>query len=215
ASQRFDAGSSERGLAAVQGAMALVRTREITSRALFGSKGVRALQAAAKEWSTRGDEGRAHAMYELIGQASGDQPVLQDAKDHLNALNSWATSQTGRPMINAAAIQHAAVSRRVMEPTESALSDSTDATIKWVQAALEIRAKYRVRGSDLSQEELYEGRRALEAGGLTLVCLYLRDADAVGALAAVDKAQARQLLREDTAKALERVTERADAAHWL
>jgi tetratricopeptide (TPR) repeat protein len=118
-------------------------------------------------------------------------------------------------MIVTSALERAAVARRVLEPTDAALQEATDATIKWVQAAVEIRATFRVRKSDLSQEEAFEARRALEAGGLTLVALYLRDADPVGALAAVDRAQARALLREDTAKALERVSERADGPRWL
>src|SRR5436190_24007516 len=66
AADRFLAGSHDRGLAAVQGALALVHTHEPTQPATFGPRGAAAMFAAAREYSARGDEGRARAMYDMI-----------------------------------------------------------------------------------------------------------------------------------------------------
>lgn len=214
AAARFAAGSSERGLAAVQGALTLVRVGEIAP-GLFGPKGAGALAASAREYASRGEEGRARAAYELLLFAGADAAASQDAHEHLAALAAWSQSQTGKPMLTAASAQREASARRMLEPSDAALRDADEGVAKWLQAAVDLRAKYRVRRGDLSPEEALEARRALEAGGLTLVALHLRDADAKGALAAVDRAQARALLREDTARALERADARPEASAWI
>jgi tetratricopeptide (TPR) repeat protein len=209
ASARFQSGNVDRALAAVQGALALVRSRELTKDTL-GKLAPLALGAAAKEYASRGDEGRAWAIYEVLWRTNDDA----GAKDHLSALQSWLQAQGGKPMLVAAHAARAAVARRILEPSDVAAEEATQAVFKAVQVAMQIRATFRQR-QDLTQEEAYEARRTLESAGLTVVAIHLRDADAAGALAAVDRGKLRPLVREETLRALERVVEHADPQGWL
>lgn len=211
AATRFAAGRPERGLVSVQGALALVHAHELTA---LGTGARAALAPAAMQWASGGDDGRARAAYELLaGVGSGAERA--DAKEHLTAIAAWSkAAPPKKPMLAVAAAARAALGRRVLEPTDEALADASLAVLEWIHAALEIRTSFRSHTGTLTQEEAYEARRALEAGGLTLVLLYLRDADAAGAVAALGRGQARALVRDETVKALEAVVDRPTADRW-
>src|SRR5439155_11705825 len=68
------------------------------------------------------------------------------------------------------------------------------------------------------REEQIGAWRALQTGPAVLAALYLRDGDANGALAALDKAEARIFLAKqlpDFVSALEGVADGPDAGRWL
>ena len=71
------------------------------------------------------------------------------------------------------------------------------------------------RKSPPPREEVGEALRALQTGGTVLAALYLRDADARGALAAIDKAQARDLVRPELLAALTAAADKPDAERWI
>jgi tetratricopeptide (TPR) repeat protein len=203
---RFRTRAGERGLAAVNGGLYLVRVGEAT-QGMLGPHGAEALKGAARELSNRGDEGRARAIYDLLLQIAPNAD-RGDIRSHVTALDVWTRDAvaTGGPVTSAGGLERVAVHRRLLEPSQEALADASNATIEWIKRAVVLRDKFRKTRVTPPREEGAEAWRALETGPVVLASLYLRDADAQGALAALERAQARELLeseRPQFAQALE------------
>ena len=214
AASRFDQRRPEAGTAAVRGGLTLAQTGELTAEAL-GPDAAKALTGAALEYSRRGDEGRARAVYELLHQVL---PEAQrgDTRGHLDALKAWLQGTTsGGPMQAAGSLESAAVARRMLEPTAQARSEATSYATAWLAQSYEVRRVFRERRVQPEREEAIEALRALGTGPTVLAAIHLRDGDAVGALGAIDKAEARGIARQDLLGSLERVAERAEPAAWL
>jgi len=197
ADARFKAHAPDRGLAAVVGGLYLVRVGELTDR-LLGARGPDALKAALRDLSARGDEGRARALYDL------SLPLVADAEKadvvaHLSALDAWTRDAVaaGGPVASAGALERIAVRRRLLEPSDAALAGAVQATGDWIARAIVLRDKFRKTRSQPPREEGAEAWRALETGPLVLASLYLRDANAAGAMAALERSQARELLESE------------------
>ncbi len=197
AAARFRTRAPDRGLAALSGAIYLVRVGEPVQRA-FGAGSVSALESGVHELSVRGDEGRAVALYHLIAQV-GPAAGRDDVRGHLAALDSWTRTAvaTGGPVGSAGALERAAVRRRLLEPTQEALTDAAVATGEWIKRSVVLRDKFRKNRVQPPREEGGEAWRALETGPVVLASLYLRDGDVPGALAAIDRAQVRELLESE------------------
>jgi tetratricopeptide (TPR) repeat protein len=198
ASQRFEAHNTERGLAAVSGGIYLLHVGDPV-QGVFGPKGADALRGASHELAVRGDEGRAHAAYELLLPLASDAERAE-VQSHVDALVDWtrATTGAGGPVESAGGRERVAVHRRMLEPTQAALDDAAAATSDWITQALALRDKFRRDRKQPPREEGAEAWRALETGPVVLAALYLRDGDAVGAMAAVDKVpQGRELLEAE------------------
>ena len=216
AAERFKGHAPQRGLATVIGGLELIRLGELNP-AMLGPGSRDALRGAAKELSARGDEGRARAVFEIWSRVAPDAEKAE-IKSHLDALAAWMkdAASRGGPVASAGARETAAVSRRLLEPSQAALDEASAATIDWVDKAFELRQNAdRARKAPPSREEVTEALRALQTGGTVLAALYLRDADAKGALAAIEKAQARDLVRPELMAALSAVNEKVDAGLWL
>jgi tetratricopeptide (TPR) repeat protein len=206
ADARFKSRNPERGFAALSGALYLVHAGEATP-ATFGPRGPEALKSAARELSARGDEGRARAVYDLLVQVAPDADRA-DMRSHIAALDTWMRDAvaTGGPVASAGGLEKAATHRRLLEPSREALNDAAAATTEWIKRAVILRDRFRKTRVQPPREEGAEAWRALETGPLVLASLYLRDADAAGALRALDLAQSRELLeagRPQFAAALE------------
>jgi tetratricopeptide (TPR) repeat protein len=197
AAARFKARASDRGLEAVSGGIYLVRVGERLPNVL-GPGSVVALEAAVHELSLRGDEGRARALYNLLLQV-GPAPMHADVHDHLQAIEVWMRDAvaTGGPVASAGALERVAVRRRLLEPSSEALSDAANATTSWIQRSVQLRDKFRKSRVQPPRDEGTEAWRALETGPIVLASLYLRDGDMAGAMAALDRAQARELLESE------------------
>jgi cellulose synthase operon protein C len=197
AEARFKARAPDRGLAALSGAIYLVRVGEPVQR-VFGSGAGRALESGAHDLAVRGDEGRSLALYHLISQV-GPASVHDDVRGHLAALDVWTRTAvgTGGPVASAGALERVAVRRRLLEPTPEALAEAANATGEWIKRSVVLRDKFRKSRVQPPREEGGEAWRALETGPVVLASLYLRDGDAAGALAAIDHAQARDLLESE------------------
>ncbi len=214
AAQRFDDRMPEAGTAAVKGGLTLVRVGELTEGAL-GPDGPKALRGAAAEYAKRGDDGRARAMYELLTKVLPEKE-RGDARDHLEAVKSWTQSTaTGGAMQAAGSLEAAAVARRMLEPSVEAREEASARTVAWIAQSFEVRRIFRERRVQPDREEAVEALRALGTGPTVLAALHLRDADAQSALAALEKAEARDLTRPDILGALERVADRAEPSSWL
>jgi tetratricopeptide (TPR) repeat protein len=195
---RFKSRATDRGLSAVSGGLYFVHVGEQTQR-LLGPRGPEALKGALRELSIRGDEGRARSLYDLLLPLVADAERV-DVLSHLSALDAWTRDAVavGGPVASAGAIERIAVRRRLLESSEAALTDAARATGEWIARAVVLRDKFRkTPHTQPPREEGAEAWRALETGPLVLVALYLRDANASGAMAALDRAQARELLESE------------------
>jgi len=197
ADARFHARAGERGLAAVSGGLYLVRVGEAVQGAV-GPHGPEALKAAARELATRGDEGRSQALYDLLMEVA-PQADRAEVKQHLTALEAWNRQAvgTGGPVASAGALQRVAVHRRLLEPSREALADAVAATGEWIRRAITLRDQFRKTRVQPPRDEGAEAWRALETGPVVMAALFLRDADAAGALKAIDAAGARDLLESE------------------
>jgi cellulose synthase operon protein C len=218
ASARFHAHSAERGLAAVTGALYLVHAGEAMP-GTFGPSGADAIGAAVRELAVRGDEGRARAAYELLLQV-GPPAAQADIRGHLKSLDEWTQTAVadGGPVASAGALERVAVHRRLLEPSQVALTDAAKAVGEWIQRAIVLRDKFRKTRVQPPRDEGTEAWRALETGPLILSALYLRDGDPVGALAALDALQARDMLeseRPQFAGALEAAAQEPNVARCI
>jgi len=191
---RFKSRAAERALSALSGGLYLVHVGEQTPR-LLGPRGPDALKAAIRELSTRGDEGRARALYDLLLPLAGE-PERADVRAHLSALDVWIRDavSAGGPVASAGALERIAVRRRLLEASDAALTDAATAVGEWLARAVALRNRFNKTRTQPPREEAAEAWRALETGPLVLASLYLRDANATGALAALDAAHARDLL---------------------
>jgi tetratricopeptide (TPR) repeat protein len=194
---RFKSRAADRGLAAVTGGMYLVRIGD-ASLGVFGPAALSPLQSAVHELALRGDEGRALALYDILFHV-GTAPMKEDARGHLAALDVWTKSAVadGGPVANAGAIERVSVRRRLLEPTDDALAKASDATGDWIAKAVALRDNFNKNRVQPAREEGEEAVRALETGPLVLAALYLRDADTPGALAALERTRARELLESE------------------
>jgi tetratricopeptide (TPR) repeat protein len=197
ADQRFKAHAPDRGLAAVSGGLYLVRAREAL-QGTFGAAGGDAIKAAAREIALRGDEGRARALYNL-SILVGPEADRQDAQRHLAALDVWVRDALsgGGEVESAGALERVAVHRWLLEPSDAAMADAAKAASDWIARAIVLRDRFRKTRVQPPREEGAEAWRALETGPVVLASVYLRDGDVSGALAAIDRAQARELLESE------------------
>jgi cellulose synthase operon protein C len=194
---RFNTRAVDRALAAVTGGLYLLRAGDSVP-GLLGGNGWAALDSAVKELALRGDEGRSRAIYDLLLRLAPAEKRA-DVLGHLDALDEWTRTAVveGGTVASAGALERVAVHRRLLEPTEAAVADATKATTEWIQRALALRDKFRRTRAQPDREEGAEAWRALETGPLVLASIYLRDADIRGALAVLDRAQARELLESE------------------
>ncbi len=156
------------------------------------------MRGAAHELALKGDEGRARAAYDLL-LALAPEAERPDIRSHVDALDVWTRDAvtSGGPVASAGGLERIAVHRRMLEPTKEALTDATAAATDWIQQAVELRDRFRKNRVQPPREEGAEAWRALETGPVVLAALYLRDGDASGGLAAIDRAQARELLEAE------------------
>ncbi|MGD0676622.1 MAG: hypothetical protein ABSC94_14480 [Polyangiaceae bacterium] len=218
AAARFRTHAADRGVMAVTGGLYLLRLGE-GSQATFGRDGSEAIAGAARELALRGDEGRARAAYDLLYPLA-QPPDRTDIQAHLRALDGWtrAAVDQGSPVANAGALERITVRRRLLESSEAAVTDAENATAEWIRKAVALRDDFRKNRVQPAREEGAEAWRALETGPLVLASIYLRDADVVGALAALDRAQARGLLESERppfAAALEAAAQAPGAARCI
>jgi tetratricopeptide (TPR) repeat protein len=209
---RFRAKDRERAIASFQGAMYLVHAGELKSE-MLGSHGYEALRAASEEFAKRGDEGRARASYEMLGRIAPPKEKA-DIKAHLEAIASWTRDTGGGgTMQTAGALEAAAVSRHLLEPSQEARDEAVARTLEFVEKAAAVRNARRARGTQVSREEGLEAVRALETGATVLAAIHLRNADAQDARAAVEKVK--DVARPELVRALDLVVERPDSDKWL
>ena len=213
-SSRFRAKNRDYAVTSLTGAMYLVRAGELTTE-MLGPSGYEALKSASEEFAKKGDEGRARASYEMLGKIAPPKEKA-DIKAHLDAINAW-TKDTGGAgaMQTAGALEAAAVTRLLLEPSVEARDDAVAKTLDFIDKAVQVKNARRTRGVQITREEGLEAVRALETGTTVLVAIYLRSGDPHGALAALEKVKDPQMTRPELMGALKAVVDRPDSNRWL
>ena len=213
ASDRFEAGQTEAGLAALTGALYLLRAGEFRTEMLAG--GTPALQAGVAEVARSGNEGRAFALYAMLRSVLPPGHARDDVDAHLEALRRWTAStlNTG-PMQAASAAQQMAVDRSLFEATLPALNAARDATVAWLKRAVSSGAVDQPITSNFEREEAISAYRAINSGGIAFVGLHLRHGDAVGAFTAVAGSDLGRIIPPVLMQPLERAAMDNDPAAW-
>ena len=223
---RFRSHEPGRGLVAVIGGLYLLRTGELTPDTL-GPSGREALKEAVRELAVHGDEGRSHALYDILLRLGPDD-AKAEVQGHLDALLAWTKDElkAGPGTIATGAVESASVARSLLEPTESAKLEATKATLDWITTAVELQVKFQEKKAHPSREEVGEAVRALQSGNDVLAEIFLRDADVGGALRALarsplhdaverHRSEGRRDRSVDLERALDAVSTKATAAQWL
>ena len=185
AERRFAAGADEAGLSALEGAMLLMRPSTFHPAIFEGT--VDALRSGAATVARLGNEGRALALYSILHDVLPPGDERKDVERHLKELERWthAMRQAG-PMQDRGVHEQTAVDRALFEVSRQRVQEAHDATVAWVGDALEFDASTLDIGASPEQrDEAVQAYRAIKAGGMSLIALYLRSGDADGALAAV------------------------------
>jgi cellulose synthase operon protein C len=185
AARYFESGHEEMGLAALRGALYIVRSDELRAEMLAGRS--TALSHAAAAFARLGNEGQADALYSLLVQRLPAGPERDDATQHLGALRRWQedTRSPGSMQARGAA-QQAALQQALLDPSAAALQRAHAETLAWTEQALSFGAEQLPPQNNFEQDEAIEAFRAIRTAPLTFVAMYLRQGDAQGALAALD-----------------------------
>ena len=214
ANERFAAGQAERGLASVSGAFFLIRSSEFRLEMLGGTE--QTLAAALAVVAPRGDEGRSLAFLTMqTALLAKDAPARRDADTHLDALKGWMKdSRRSGTLESVGAEQRAQAIRSMVEPTPEALAAARDTTEAWIDQALRMNDERRSVTVRPRREDALEAFRAFRSGAETLASIYLRQGDAAGALAEIERTSARKITPPSLYERLKRAGEGGDAVAW-
>jgi tetratricopeptide (TPR) repeat protein len=213
---RFKAKNRDNALSSFAGAMYLLRAGELTNE-MLGPSGDAALRAASDEFARKGDEGRARATYEMLMRVAPPTEKA-DIKGHLDAIAAWTRDTGGGgTMQTAGALESAAVTRFLLEPSVEARDDAVAKTLDFIEKAIQLKNARRTRGAQISREEGLELVRALGTGSTVLVAIHIRNGDPQGALSALEKANLKdpQMTRPELMGALKAVIEKPESDRWL
>lgn len=217
----FESSAPDRGLTAVQGALSLANVGELDAAAL-GPSGKAAVSSAARELAARGDEGGSFGAYSLLVKLS-PEAERKEYEAHLQAISQWLKdlSSTARPIEGSQTVKTAAVVRATFEPSEAALNEAVARTTEWFNRGLEIRSTFRknsvaqtVRRGSAEQADAFGAVAALKFAPATVAALYLRNADAKGAYAALQRMHAQEFAPQLYA-ALEPVVSKPNVDRWV
>jgi lipoprotein NlpI len=212
ATHYFQTGHDEMGLAALRGALYIVRAGELRSEMLAGRSV--ALSYAAGAFARLGNEGQADALYSLLVARLPPGAEREDAKQHLEALRRWQedTRSPGSMQARGAAEQ-AALQQALLDPSAQVLERARAETLAWTQQALTFGAEQLPPQNNFEQDEAIEAFRAIRTAPLTFVAMYLRQGDAQGALAALDDENVARITPPSLRQRVEAASEN-DADSW-
>ena len=178
---RFESGHRSEGLAAVRGAVLLVRAGE--ARDSMWQGGSKALEAAANETARTANEGQAYALYTLLLKSKAKASTLQEAERHLEAIRNFGNREGNHgPVETAGSRQRVVTHRALLEPSKQSLEDASVTTLNWLRTALHSDVTERFAEASFDREEAVEAFRAIRSGAATIAAIFLRHGDTLGAL---------------------------------
>lgn len=211
AHQRFDSDHPETGYAALQGAFFLMRRGEFRREGLLHA--APALSDGAATAARLGEEGYALALYTMLSELLPPGPERDDVQTHLGAMAKFheLTDATG-PIVAAGSDARVAAQRALLDSSDDAFREASQRLLEWVGKARAAGAGDIAAHSNADREEAY---RALRGGGYSLVALYLRHGDPLGALTAADDAGLDRAISPDLRARLQACAQDDDPDAWL
>lgn len=204
AAQRFELGEKDRGVAAVIGALYLVRVGELVPVMLEGSAD-KALAEALEVLAPQGREGPAMALLELRSAALPKQsPEQARIQQHLKALRAWINDTRQRTEVENTAQDAILYSERLMlQPTPEALNDARQMTERWIAESLDFNANFGPQMPRPERDTMLAAYRGVRTGALVLAGLHLRQGDAADAVSALESSEARRITPPELFERLE------------
>jgi hypothetical protein len=210
AHRRFDSQRPENGYAGLQGAFLLMRRGEFRREAF--THAAPALEQGAAVAARLGEEGYSLALYSLLDGLLAPGPDRDDVETHLQAMASFhAMTSTAGPLVAAGADARVAAQRALLDSSDQEFRDASQRLLTWIGKARQAGQGDIASHSNADREEAY---RALRGGGYALVALYLRHADPLGALTAVDEAGLDRAVSPDLRARLEATAQDDDPEAW-
>jgi hypothetical protein len=207
---RFDSDRPENGYASLQGAFFLMRRGEYRREAF--THAAPALEQGAAVAARAGEEGYSLALYSLLDGLLPPGPNRDDVETHLQALASFhAMTSASGPLVAAGADARASAQRALLDSSDEQFRDASQRLLTWIGKARAAGQGDIGSHSNADREEAY---RALRGGGYALVALYLRHADPLGALTAVDEAGLDRAVSPDLRARLEATAQEDDPEAW-
>src|SRR5262245_46944231 len=213
AGSRFRAGEADGGFAALEGAFLLMRRGEFRREGI--AQGAPVLELGASEAARLGQEGYSLALYSLLDGMLPNGPSRADVETHLRAMAAFSsgTSSAG-PVAAAGGASRIALQRALLDGSEQHFDRASKLTVQWIDRAHTTGAPDGPIRSNAERDEALEAFRALRSGGFTLLGLYLRHGDPLGALVAMDEAGLERSLSPELRTRLEACAEDNDPAAW-
>ncbi len=210
----LDLGQPRAALAAVRGALLLVKS-DTVSPGMWAGRG-RVLLFAAEETARVGDEGATQGTYELVLESQPEESVVAEIREHLRNIAEFAASapKVG-PIETLGRRQRVAVRHALFRPSIETRGQALADTRRWIESSLAVDLVGRVPESSEEREEAVAAYRARQFGMATLVGLYLRDGDPVGALRALQASNSSELVPDPLRERLRQAAIEDQPSAWL
>ena len=209
--QRFDSDHPENGYTSLQGAFLLMRRGEYRREAF--THAAPALEQGAAVAARLGEEGYALALYSLLDGLLAPGPERDDVQTHLQAMAAFhALTSAAGPLVAAGTDSRVAAQRALFDSSDQTFRDGSERLLTWISKARQASQGDIAAQSNADREEAY---RALRGGGFTVIALYLRHADPLGALTALDEAGLDRAITPDLRARLEAAAQEDDPEAWL
>jgi cellulose synthase operon protein C len=213
AGARFRAGEDAGGFAALEGAFLLMRRGEFRREGIAQAGPV--LERGAAEAARLGQEGYSLALYSLLEGVLPKGPARADVETHLQAMSAFsATGASAGPVASAGASARVALQRALLDGSEQRFYEASKVIVAWLESAHTAALPDQPIRSNAERDEALEAFRAVRGGGFTLLGLYLRHGDPLGALTTMDESGFERLLPADLRTRLEACAEDNDPAAW-
>lgn len=209
---RFESDHPEQGFEALEGAFLLMRRGEFRLEGLAQAAPV--LQRGAAEAARLGQEGYSLALYSLLDAILAPGAAKTDVQTHLSAMASFSQpSPSAGQVVRAGSDARVAAQRALLEGSDERFADGAKSLLVWLargQGAPDVPIR-----SNADRDEALEAFRATRGGGISLVALYLRHDDPLGALTAIDEAGMERAIPDDLRARLEASAEDNNPDAWF
>lgn len=191
---QFRDGFPENGVAMVLGGLLLAAPDPETKDILAAAGSAEALEQAALYYASKGDDGGARSVYEVLCRNT-DTRRAKEAADHLEAVMAWTrdTSAAVGPVAQASILQKTSIRWAVVDASPKAKAAAVEASNEWLRRALHLREEFRAKRLAVAREEAQGAYRAFQLAPGYLVAVYLRHRDIAGALKELKSGPAAQI----------------------
>jgi lipoprotein NlpI len=213
AARYFATGHEDMGLAAVRGALYLVRLGEFRPEMIDGEQA--ALTEAAAAVARLGNEGQAIALYSLLVDHLPSGQAKEDASEHLKALLRWQTdTREAGSLVARGDAQRASVQQALLDPSPQTLDAAMQQTALWLDQAMALGGERTPPRDQFEQEARIEVVRAARTAALSAVAVNLRHGNASSALVAIDGENLARVTASGLRERVERAAEANDPDAW-